>query len=102
LINAEIGIVFDVKSQPKNKLVNGKWIPSGEMKLVTEFKQFADSETRQTAAEYFDNIDAVSVDRYLNLLLEDKYIEKQANNQPTAPVKDAIDFDSDYQEDIPF
>ena len=45
LINAEIGIVFDVKSQPKNKLVNGKWIPSGEMKLVPEFKQFADSET---------------------------------------------------------
>jgi hypothetical protein len=102
LINAEIGIVFDVKEQPKNKLVNGSWVPSGETKLVAELKLFADSDTKHTAAEYLDNSKPVAVDRYVNLLLEDKHIEKQANNQPTAPVKDAINLDGDYDDDIPF
>jgi len=105
LVGQQIGIILEAKQQPKNIQVEGKWVASNEMKTVMEFMQFFDVETKQSAAEFLSNSDAVSCDRYLNLLLEDEHIIKQASNQPNAPVVDPIstaDVIDMLDEDIPF
>jgi len=106
LVGQQIGIILEAKQQPKNIQVEGKWVASNEMKTVMEFRQFFDVETKQSAAEFLNNSDAVSCDRYLNILLEDEHIIKQASNQPNAPVVDPINtsesFDDFDDSDIPF
>jgi len=105
LVGQQIGIILESKQLPKNIHVEGKWVPSNEMKTVMEFRQFFDVETKQSASEFLNNSDAVSCDRYLDILLEDEHIIKQASNQPNAPVVDPIktteSFD-DFDDGIPF
>jgi len=105
LVGQQIGIILEAKQQPKNIQVEGKWVVSNEIKTVMEFRQFFDVETKQSAAEFLSNSDAVSCDRYLSILLEDDHIIKQASNQPNAPVVDPIstaDVIDMLDEDIPF
>jgi hypothetical protein len=105
LINQQIGIVFDVSMQPKNINVDGKWIPSNEMKSVVEFKQFFDAETKQSAGEYLEDSDPIACDRLLTYLEQDENIIKQANNQPNKPIVDAIKTstqDDNFDDDMPF
>jgi len=106
LVGQQIGIILEAKQQPKNIQVEGKWVVSNEIKTVMEFRQFFDVETKQSAAEFLSNSDAVSCDRYLNILIEDEHIIKQASNQPNAPVVDPIkttDSLDEWDEDsIPF
>jgi hypothetical protein len=89
LVGQEIGCVFAMVSNPKYK--NGELSPT--------FKQFFHPDTIQSASEYLNDEEPKQIDRYVNLLLEDKHIIKQATNQPNAPVNDAVPMDDDMYDD---
>ena len=94
LIGQEIGCIFEMVTAPHYK--------TGEDITRPEFRQFFHSETQQSAAEFLNDQEPQQIERYLNLLLEDKHIIKQAINQPNATVKDAIPMDYIEDDDIPF
>jgi len=104
LLNREIGCLFEWADKIKQVNIGGKWQddPLGTIVKKLEFRMFYDSETMASAGEFLSDAEPESVERYLNILLENKHIIKQATNQPNAPVKDAVQMDDDDLDDIPF
>ena len=94
LLNREIGCLFEVVTEPHYK--------TGLPTQKTEFRQFYDSETMASAGEFLSGAEPESVERYLNLLLENKHIIKQPSNQPNEPVKEPYPITEDDFDDIPF
>jgi len=94
LLNREIGCLFEVVTEPHYK--------TGAPTQRAELRQFYDSETMASAGEFLSGAEPESVERYLNLLLENKHIIKQATNQPNAPVKDAVRMSDDFDDDLTF
>jgi hypothetical protein len=106
LVGRQIGIIFEIKEQPKNVLKNGEWVASGETKLVAEFRQFFDADTKESAGELISHGEPVACDRFMSYLLEDEHIVKQASNQPSAPTTDLntskVGLVDNFDSDIPF
>ena len=104
-----IGAVFQMKEEPAQELVDGKWVTSGKTRLTPNFLCFA-SDFGQSAKEFMDGADAVSIDKYVEGLdpikyLIDSHIMQQSNNQPNAPQVDPLPSSSaidDFDDDVPF
>jgi len=94
LLNREIGCLFEVVTEPHYK--------TGEPTQKAEFRQFYDSESMASAGEFLSGAEPESVERYLNILLENKHIIKQAQNQPNAPMKDTVKIDDYDPDNLPF
>jgi len=105
-----IGAVFQMKEEPAQELIDGKWVTSNKTRITPNFLCFT-SDMGQSAKEFMDDVDPVSIYKYVDGLDPIKYMidSQQANNQPNAPqaeplphpdkyVAAADDFDSD----IPF
>jgi len=105
-----IGAVFQMKEEPAQELIDGKWVTSNKTRITPNFLCFA-SDTGQSAKEFMDGAHAVSIEKYVDGLDPIKYMidSQQANNKTNAPqveplphpdkyVAAADDFDSD----IPF
>ena len=113
-----IGAVFQMKEESAQELIDGKWVTSTSnlTRLTPNFICFA-SDTGQSAKEFLDGANAVSIDKYLSGLdpvkylpmLYDAHIIKQANNQSNAPQVDPLPHPDkyvaaadDYDSDLPF
>ncbi len=109
LVGQSIGAVFQMVESVKQVNIGGEWgdSPTGEKVCRPEFLQFC-SPDGHSAAEFINGQEPVAIDRYLTGLdavrnrVEDAHIIKQANNAVNAPVKDAVNMDVDYDDDIPF
>jgi len=100
LFNQSIGCVFQMVESAKQVNVDGKWQDAynGERICRPEFLVFCDAETKANAAEFLSQVEPVAIDKYIASLEPiknsqkalDAHIIKQAQNQPNAPVSDAI------------
>ena len=104
-----IGAVFQMKEEPAQELVDGKWVTSNKTRITPNFLCFA-SDFGQSAKEFMDGADAVSIDKYVAGLDPIKYmigshIMQPTNNQPNAPQVEPLPSASaidDYDTDLPF
>ena len=105
-----IGAVFQMKEDPAQELIDGKWVTSNKTRITPNFLCFA-SDTGQSAKEFMDGADAVSIDKYVDGLDPIKYMidSQQANNKPNAPQVDPLPHPDkyvaaadDFDSDIPF
>jgi len=104
-----IGAVFQMKEESAQELIDGKWVTSGKTRITPNFLCFA-SDFGQSAKEFMDGADAVSIDKYVAGLDPIKYmigshIMQPTNNQPNAPqVKQlpSVSTIDDYDDDIQF
>ena len=109
LVGQSIGAVFQMVESVKQVNIDGVWqdSPTGEKVCRPEFLQFC-SPDGHSAAEFMNGQEPVAIERYLAGLdavkgrTADAHIIKQANNSEFAPVKDAINLDSDDDFEIPF
>ena len=101
-----IGAVFQMKEEPAQELIDGKWVTSNKTRITPNFLCFA-SDTGQSAKEFMDGVDHVSIYKYVDGLDPIKYMidSQQANNKPNAPQVDPLPSASaidDYDTDVPF
>ena len=111
LINQSIGCVFQMVESTKQVNIDGVWqdAPTGERVCRPEFVCFCDYETYASPDEFLHEREATSIQRYVDSMESiknsqhalDTRIIKQAQNQPNAPVKDAVNFD-DFDDYMPF
>ena len=116
LVGKHIGGVFQMVQEGKRTQVGGEWTTSNtDFVQRPEFKCFT-SDTGQSAKEFLDGAEPVSIEKYVagldpikGIAPGDAAIIKQAQNQPNAPQPDVpgfvkaapSGFDDDF-EDLPF
>lgn len=109
LIGKTIGSVWQMRESIKFGTTDVKQVRA-------EFLCFCDAETMASTSEFVMQSEPVSIQKYIDSLDAVKYLPstldnhiiKQAQNQPNAPVQDAVkmgvlvdEFD-DFEDDIPF